>query len=167
MTAIRRADSKVGLLLVYGHGARLDEWHRGGTQEIEHFDMGDPMADKREMRGPAASHPTGASEGAPGFRSSQQRDLYDRRLEDHRVAFVRDAAARALVVARERAWPFMLVLGDPHLSEPATEVLRHGGVEVEREDRVLGWMSHHDLAKAVGPDVERLLLGLPAHDGHK
>ena len=158
MNATREADSTVGLLLVSRDGARLDEWRRGATAEVERFELGEPMADSRELRGPAASHPKGGGEGAPGTRSSQQRDLFERRLEQHRIAFVRDVAARSVVVARERAWPLVLVLGDPHLGGPAAEVLRHGGVEVERSGRHLSWLTHHELAKAVGPEVERALL---------
>jgi hypothetical protein len=158
MKGTHETDSIVGLLLVFGDGARLDEWSHGATEEVERFELGEPMADSRELRGPAASHPKGRGEGAPGFRSSQQRDLFERRLEQHRIAFVRDVAERSLVVAHERAWPLVLVLGDPRLSGPAAEVLRHGGIEVERSDRLLGWMTHHELAKAVGPDVERALL---------
>lgn len=158
MKATHEADSMVGLLLVFGDGARLEEWWHGATEEVERFELGEPMADSRELRGPAASHPKGRREGAPGFRSSQQRDLFERRLEQHRITFVRDVAARSLVVARERAWPLMLVLGDPHLSGPAAEVLRHGGIEVEQSNRGLSWLTHHELAKAVGPDLERALL---------
>jgi len=158
MNATHDADSTVGLLLVSRDGARLDEWRRGATAEVERFELAEPMVDSHELRGPAASHPKGGGEGAPGTRSSQQRDLFERRLEQHRIAFVRDVGARSLVVARERAWPLVLVLGDPHLAVPAAEVLRHGGIEVERSDRHLGWLTHHELAKAVGPDVERALL---------
>jgi hypothetical protein len=158
MRATREADSTVGLLLVFGDGARLDEWRVGHTEEVERFEFGEPMADSHELRGPAASHPRGSGEGAPGTRSSQQRDLFERRLEQHRVRFVRDVAGKCLAVARERGWPLVLVLGDPHLSGPAADVLRHGRVEVERSDRMLGWMTHAELAKVVGPDVERALL---------
>jgi hypothetical protein len=116
------------------------------------------MRDHHELLGPAASHPKGGGEGAPAFRSSQQRDLYEHRLESHRVAFVRGVAARSAAVARTRGWPLVIVLGDPRLGRPAAEELRHAGVEVERSDRLLGWMTHPELARAVGPEVERRLL---------
>ncbi len=159
MNAHREVDSAVGVLLVFGDGARLDEWRSGATTELERFELGEPMAGSHQLRGPAASHPKGSGEGAPGARSSQQRDLFQRRLEQHRIAFVRDVAAKCLVVARSRAWPFVLVLGDPRLGGPAASVLSHGGVGVERSDRRLGWMTHHELAQAVGSDVERVLRG--------
>ncbi len=52
----------------------------------------------------------------------------------------------------------MIVLGDPRLSRPAAEELQHADVDVERSDRLLGWMTHPELARTVGPDVERMLL---------
>ena len=135
MKATYHADPHAGLLLVFGDGARLDEWRPGAAEEVERFDFGTPMADSHELQGPAASHPRGSGERAPGTHSSPQRDLFERRLEQHRVAFVRDVAATATVVARERRWPLVLVLGDPHLTAPAAEVLRHGGVETEQSNR--------------------------------
>lgn len=158
MKRAHAADAAVGLLLVSAQGARLDEWRHGRTDEVERFDLGDPMLDHHELLGPAASHPKGRGEGAPAFRSSQQRDLYAHRLEEHRVAFVRDAAARTAVVARTRGWPLVLVLGDPRLARPAAEALRHDGVAAEPSDRLLAWMTHPELARAVGPEVERTLL---------
>jgi len=158
MKATYHADPTAGLLLVFGDGARLDAWRPGSTVEIEHFELGEPMAGSHELQGPAASHPRGSGEKAPGTHSSPQRDLFERRLEQHRVAFVREVAEKCLAVARERGWPLVLVLGDPHLTAPAAEVLRHGGVEVARSNRILGWKTHHELALAVEPDVERALL---------
>ncbi len=158
MKPAREADAVVGLLLVSADGARLDEWRHGTTEEIERFELGDPMRDHHELLGPAASHPKGRGEGAPAFRSSQQRDLYEHRLEDHRVAFVRDAATRSASVARKRGWPLVIVLGDPRLGGPAADELRRAGVEVERSNRLLGWMTHPELARAIGPEVERTLL---------
>lgn len=158
MKPAREADAVVGLLLVSADGARLDEWRHGKTEEIQRFELGDPMRDHHELLGPAASHPKGRGEGAPAFRSSQQRDLFEHRLEEHRVAFVRDAAVRSAAVARKRGWPLVVVLGDPRLGGPAAVELRHAGVDVERSDRLLGWMTHPELARTVGADVERMLL---------
>ncbi len=159
MKTTHEADSNVGLLLVFGEGARLDVWRPGSTEEIEHFELGEPMAHSHELRGPAAAHPRGGGEGVRGTRSFPQRDLFERRLEQHRVAFIREVAAKCVVVARERGWLLLLVLGDPHLTAPAAEVLRHGGIEVEQSNRILGWKTHHELALAVRPDVERQLVG--------
>ncbi len=158
MKPTHEADAPVGLLLVSADGARLDEWRRGRTEEIERFELGEPMRDHHQLLGPAASHPKGRGEGAPAFRSSQQRDLFEHRLEEHRVAFVRDAAVRSAAVARKRGWPLVIVLGDPRLGGPAADELAHAGVEVERSDRLLGWMTHPELARVVGPEVERMLL---------
>jgi hypothetical protein len=158
MQAPHDAHKVAGLLLVFADGARLDEWRPNRTEEVERFELGEPMADSHELRGPAAAHPRGGGEGAPGTHSSQQRDLFERKLENHRVAFVREIAAKCLTVARRRGWPLVLVLGDPHLTEPAADVLRHGGIEVERSAKLLSWMTGAELAKAVGPEVEAALL---------
>lgn len=158
MKPAHEADARVGLLLVSADGARLDEWRHGSTEEIQSFELGEPMRDHHELLGPAASHPKGGGEGAPSFRSSQQRDLFEHRLDEHRVAFVRDAAAQSATVARKRGWPLVIVLGDPRLGRPAAAELRHVGIEAERSDRLLGWMTHPELARTVEPEVERLLL---------
>ena len=158
MQGTHDAHSVAGLLLVFADGVRLDEWRPNRTEEVERFELGEPMAGSHELRGPAASHPKGSGEGAPGTRSSQQRDLFERRLEQHRIAFVRDSAASCAVTARRRGWPLVLVLGDPHLVGPAAEVLRKGGIEVEESHRLLGWMTNAELARAVGPEVEQAFL---------
>jgi Bacterial archaeo-eukaryotic release factor family 10 len=165
MKPVHDADAVVGLLLVSGEGARLDEWRPGTTEEIERFELGEPMRHHHELLGPAASHPKGRGEGAPAFRSSRQRDLFEHRLEEHRVAFVRGAAARAAAVSRTRGWPLVIVLGDPRLGGPAAEELRRAGVAVERSERLLGWMTHPELARAIGPHVERTLLERAAGAG--
>lgn len=158
MTATREADSTVGLLLLSRDGARLDEWRRGSTEEVERFEFGDPMAGGRDLKGPSASHPRGRAEGARGVRSSRQGDLFASKLEQHRIAFVKEVASKSLAVAQKHAWKLVFVLGEPHLSGPAAEVLRQGGIGVEQDDRLLGWMTHHELARAIGPDVDQALL---------
>ena len=162
MKATHAADLTAGLLLLSGDGARLEEWRPNATLEVERFQLGAPMAGSHELRGPSASHPKGSGEAAPGFRSSQQRDLYERRLEQHRVAFVRDLSARCARLAREREWRLVLVLGEPHLTGPAAEVLRKDGVEATESNRLLSWMTPAELARAIGPEVESALLAAAA-----
>ena len=159
MNAVQNADAVACLLLVSADGARLDEWRPGKTEEIQKFELGDPMRDHHELLGPGASRPRGLGEGAPGLHANQQRDLYEHRLEAHRVAFVRDAAVHTAAVARARSWPLVIVLGDPRLGGPAAEELRRAGVQVERSERLLGWMTHPELARALGSEVEQALLG--------
>ncbi len=157
MSTCAGTDPVVGLLLVSAEGVRLDEWRRGSTEEVRAYRLGEPMRNSHELLGPAASHPKGAGEGAPAFRSSQQRDLYEARLEKHRVALVRDVAAEAAATARARGWALVLVLGDPRLATPATDVLDRAGVPFERSSKVLGWMTHHRLASAVAGEIEQAL----------
>jgi hypothetical protein len=162
MKATHTADLAAGLLLLSRDGARLDEWHPNATLEIERFELGAPMADSHELRGPSASHPRGSGEGAPGIRSSQQRDLYERRLEQHRIAFVRELSVRCARLARAREWRLVLVLGEPHLTGPAADVLRKNGVGAAESNRLLGWMTPAELARAAGPEVESALLAAAA-----
>ncbi len=151
------ADSNAGLLLVFGDstastpGSPAPPRRSSASSSVSRWPTATSFVGRR--------HPTrgGVVREPRELHSSPQRDLFERRLEQHRVAFVKDVAARCLVVARERGWPLVLVLGDPHLTAPAAEVLRHGGVEAQQSNRGLAWKTHHELALAVA-DVEQALL---------
>jgi hypothetical protein len=87
--------------------------------------------------------------------SSAQRDLWERRQEEHRARFARDAADAAARSAQSRGWEFVLVLGDPRRTGPASEELEQRGVEAARSELVLDWLRPAALAARLAPEVER------------
>jgi hypothetical protein len=155
MNAGHDDERRAGLLLLSAEGARAMDWRPGRAEELRSYSFDEDVEGWRELRGPSASHPRGSGEAAPAFRSGQQRDLFERRLEQHRVAFVRHVAADVVELARARGWRFVLVLGDPRLTHGAAEVLHGSGIEAGQSDRLLGWLTPHELALAVAPDLER------------
>jgi Bacterial archaeo-eukaryotic release factor family 10 len=159
-----RSDSATGVMLVSADGATIAEWHPRKVEEVSKLELDLPEAAAHELVGPSYSHPRGAGEKASAARSSAQRDLWQRRVEDHRVRFARSAAADAARAAKRRGWDLVLVLGDPRRAGPACEELRRQGVEAVRSALVLDWLRPAALATRLAPEVERARAEL-ARDG--
>lgn len=153
--ALHEVVPAAGVMLVSADGLRVADWRPNAAEEVLRRDFEEPTEDWRDLRGPSAGSPRGASgEGAPGTRSGQQRDLFDRRLEEHRVHFARAAAPEVAVLAGAHGWELVLVLGDPRLTHPAAEALRSEGLSVVERDRQLEWVTPHELAARVAGDLE-------------
>ncbi len=149
------ADSAAGVMLVSADAATIAEWHPRVVKEIRKLDLDLTEAEEHELVGPSYSHPRGAGERASAARSSAQRDLWERRVEDHRVRFARSVAADAARAAKRRGWDIVLVLGDPRRAGPACEELRRHGVEAVRSALVLDWLRPAALATRLAPEVAR------------
>jgi hypothetical protein len=149
------SDSAVGVMLVSAEGATIAEWHPRKVEEVHKLELELPEAAEHELVGPSYSHPRGSGETASASHSSAQRDLWERRVEDHRVRFARSAAADAARAAKRRGWDVVLVLGDPRRAGPACEELRRRGVEAVRSALVLDWLKPAALATRLAPEVER------------
>ena len=132
MTGRTDNDSPVGLLMISADDATIAEWHPRQVEVLRRQALGLTEAEEHELVGPSYSHPRGAGEKATGARSSAQRDLWERRLEDHRARFARAAADSAARSARTRGWDVVLVLGDPRRTAPATEELARKGIDAVR-----------------------------------
>jgi hypothetical protein len=148
-------DSAVGLLLVSGVGATIAEWHPRRVEIVRKLELGLTEAAEHELVGPSYSHPRDAGEKATAARSSSQRDLWERRLEDHRARFAREAATDTARAARARGWDVVLVLGDPRRTAPACEELARHGVDAFRSELILDWLRPAALASRLAPEVER------------
>lgn len=152
-----QGDSAVGLLLLSADAATVAEWRPRRVEELRKLELAPTDAADRELLGPSYSHPRGSGEKATAARSSSQRDLWERRQEEHRVRFARDAARHASRSAAKRGWDFVLVLGDPRRTGPACDELARHGVTAVSSGQVLDWMRPAALAERLAPEVERML----------
>jgi len=108
----------------------------------------DPATDDwRMLAGPAGRNPAAPQSSAP------QRDLYDRRLEQHQVRGVESVARRVEEAAGERGWQLVVVTGDPRMAEPFAEALGDEAREVVIADRILDWRSPAHLVEALEPEL--------------
>jgi hypothetical protein len=151
------ASSTVGVLLVSAEAATIGEWQPRRVEEIRTLELPVTEAVEHELVGPSYSHPRGSGEKATAARSSSQRDLWERRMDEHRVRFTRSAAADAASVAKSRGWEAVLVLGDPRRTGPACDELERAGVAAVPIDSVLDWMRPAALAKRLAPQAEQAL----------
>jgi Bacterial archaeo-eukaryotic release factor family 10 len=151
----RGNDGSVGVLLVSAEEATIAEWHPHRVEILRKQELGRTEAEEHELVGPSYSHPRGSGEKATAARSSGQRDLWERRLEDHRARFSRAVADSAAKTARSRGWDVVLVLGDPRRAVPASEELTRRGVGAVRSELVLDWLRPAALATRLEPEVER------------
>ena len=153
--------SRVGVLLVSAEAATIGEWQPRRVEEIRSLELPVTEAVEHELVGPSYSHPRGSGESATAARSSSQRDIWERRMDDHRVRFTRSAAADAATIAKRRGWRAVLVLGDPRRTRPACEELVRSGVSAVPIDSVLHWMRPAALAKRLAPQAQEALAAAP------
>jgi hypothetical protein len=156
------SDSAVGVLLVSADRATIAEWHPRRVEELESLELRLTEAEEHELVGPSYSHPRGSGEKAMAATTSAQRDLWERRLDDHRARFARSAAIKASVEAKRRSWGFVLVLGDPRRAGPARDELERRQVPAVASHRVLQWLRPAALAKRLAPDIEQARARLTA-----
>jgi Bacterial archaeo-eukaryotic release factor family 10 len=162
MTRGDQSDTAVGVLLVSADRATIAEWNPRRVEELESLELRLTEAEEHELVGPSYSHPRGSGEKALATTTSAQRDLWERRLEDHRTRFARSAAIKAALAAKQRGWSFVLVLGDPRRSRPAREELQRRRIPAVASNRVLQWLRPAALAKRLAPDIERARAELAA-----
>jgi hypothetical protein len=149
------SDAAVGVLLLSADEARIGQWQPRRVEELRRLELPITEAVEHELIGPSYSHPRGSGEKATAARSSSQRDLWERRMEEHRVRFTRSAADDAAKIAKRRGWRLVLVLGDPRRTGPACEQLARARLDAVPIDHVLDWMRPAALAKRLAPEVER------------
>lgn len=146
-------DSGVGVLLVSAEGATIGEWQPRRVEKLRTIELLVTEAAEHELVGPSSSHPRGSGEKATAARSSVQRDLWERRMDDHRARFARSAGADTAKLAKRRGWDVVLVLGDPRRAGPASEELARAGIRAVEIDSVLDWMRPAALAERLAPQV--------------
>ena len=148
------SDSAAGLLLLSGDGATIAEWRPRKVEEVRRLELALTEAAEHELIGPSYSHPRGSGEKATAARSSAQRDLWERRMEEHRTRFARSAATATARAAKTRGWDVVLVVGDPRRTIAACDELARRGVSAFSSDQHLDWMRPAALAKRLESEVE-------------
>jgi hypothetical protein len=152
LAAALEAGRPAGLLLVTEEALRVCEWSLGDVEELRSIPLVDP-GDRRELLGPSASHPRTAPQAGGGFRAGQQRDLYERRVEEAQTRFLAHLNA-VTGLARERGWSDVVAAGNQELAQALIEPARQAGLEVVLEPRELDWLSFASLAGEVAPTLE-------------
>ena len=145
----------VGLLLVSAEEATVAEWHPRQVEILRRQELGRTEAEEHELVGPSISRPRRSGDTNAAPHASGRRDLWERRLEEHRARFARAVADSAARTARSRGWDVVLVLGDPRRAVPAAEELTKKGVGAVRSDLVLDWLRPSALASRLEPEVQR------------
>jgi hypothetical protein len=132
-------DSTVGVLLVAAETARIGEWQPRRVEELRKLELPVTEAAEHELVGPSYSHPRGSGAKATAARSSSQRDLWERRMHEHRVRFARSAAVDAARIAKRRGWQAVLVSAIPG-GEARLRAARSRPCQAVPIDVVLDWM---------------------------
>lgn len=137
-----------GIAVVDRSGVRLLEWAFGEAAELGLFDFTEPTGEWRELGGPAGANPAHAQHGAP------QRDLFEERLDEHVVQYVKTIGAEELPKhASKRGWDRIVVGGESRFAHPFVDALpNRDGLDVHRTE--------HELRQIPAPDVARSVLPL-------
>jgi hypothetical protein len=137
-----------GLLLLSEGELRVCEWRLGAVAQLRAIPVLE-RGDRRQLLGPSAGHPRGSPQTGPGFRASQQRDLYERRAEDTRARFLAHVPLFADLI-EERGWDDLVLGGEQALAGALLEHFsQRSGLEVALEPRLLNWLSPAELGTAV------------------
>jgi hypothetical protein len=145
----------VGLLLVSAEEATIAEWRPRRVEILRKQELGRTEAEEHERDDRSISRPRRSGETKSAPHASGRRDLWERKLEDHRARFAREAAGSAARTAQRRGWEIVLVLGDPRRAVPAAKELTKRGIGAFRSQLVLDWLRPAALASRLQPEVER------------
>lgn len=138
----------VGILVVSHADVRVLEHRLGAVEELETTSLEPDTSEWRELKGPAAANPALAQHAA------SQRDLFERRLEEHRVRAL-DAATSSLVeLGRRRGWERALVAGERRLADRVREALSAARLEADVVDRNLHGLGAPEVGHALAADLE-------------
>ncbi len=132
---------------------RVYELALGEAVELRMFPVVEE-GDRRELRGPSASVPRGSVEAGPGFRSGQQRDLFEHRVEDRRERLLSHLGKEIAELALSRRWDDVVVGGGERSRGALLHGLAEHGLEATLDPRDLGSLAPADLAKAVAPALD-------------
>ncbi|HSI97069.1 MAG TPA: VLRF1 family aeRF1-type release factor [Gaiellaceae bacterium] len=137
-----------GLVVVSQAAAVALEQHLGVVRELTTIALEPDTSDWREMKGPAAANPALAQHGAP------QRDLFDRRLGEHRGRLLEGAATRLVELAAQRSWDRVVVAGDGRLGPPLAEAFGAYETDVSVVDRTLHGISPSEIGAALAGELD-------------
>lgn len=142
----------VGILVATQADVRVLERRLGLVEELVSLSLEPDTSEWREMKGPAAANPALAQHAAP------QRDLFERRLEEHRLRAL-DLASRQLAeLAGQRGWERALVAGERRAADRLAEALAGSRLEVRVVDKNVHGLAPVEAAAALAAELEDELL---------
>ena len=100
-------EESAGVVSVTREGVRALEIRHGRAEEVLRLDFAIPSDDWRPMVGPAAANPAFARS------SESQRDLFARRMEEHRGRRLAEIGERLWAEAHRRGWRRLATAGEP------------------------------------------------------
>lgn len=148
LIAAWQAHGPAGVLGVSGDGVRVLELRFGQVREVAVLAYTSTAAQRRELAGPPAANP------ALDQRSAAQRDLFDRREDEHLARFLRSAGPRVAAYAAELDWADLVVTGDPRLVAATVAGLPASAPPVLRLDHVVGALPGPRVGAAVGEELD-------------
>lgn len=117
-----QASDPAGVVLLDGRGVRVLE-SRGTLNELRAETL--PELEEPDLVGPVHGHVRGLPGSAPGFKVSQQRDLYERRMASEYERFLVGAGHRISRLATDRGWGDLVVSGDGEWPRALESALDH------------------------------------------
>jgi len=148
-----QAAKAAGVVIVSPEGARAFEWVPGELREIWSDRM--PELEGRDLVGPSHAHPHGLPGTAPGFEVGQQRDLFERRLDDEYARFITAAGAAVAALAVDRGWEDVALNGDEDLCSAFSRGAPSAvALEIVPIPHLEQWRSTGQLALLVTPWIE-------------
>ena len=147
------AGRPVGIAVASAQSVRLIDWRFGQASEVLRRPIPDESVDWRRLQGPGPTNPAHVAQ------SSAQRDLFDRRLAEHRRGFLAAFASEVARAAGERGWTRLALAGEPRMAHGLGEALAGGALEIVSSPFVPpDSASATEVADAVVPDLERARL---------
>lgn len=168
LVAALEAAAPVGILNVARDGVRMVDHAFGESEEVGVTRFDEDTGEWTRRSGTSGHNPAlgtprtgGAGGGGPATGAmyqqsgSDQRDRFDRAVEDHRVRFLRGQATRVAALAAERDWERLVLVGDPRLTGPLRDALPADlTAPVLTVEGTVEWSRPHELTAYALPHVE-------------
>jgi hypothetical protein len=136
-------EEAAGVVVASGEGLRAVDVSGGQAEDVLREEFAIPTEDWRPLVGPVAANP------ARGSESESQRDLFARRLEEHRRRRVAEIAPAIWRRASRRGWRRVLAAGPPELVEALRASRPQDGPDLVVDDRLLrGTLSAEEVRRA-------------------
>ena len=141
-----------GVALASAERIRALEWTPGALVEI--WTVTVPELEQRDLLGPAHAHPRGLPGTAPGFKSGQQRDLFEGRSRKELERLLAATGEKIARLAAARDWHELALGGEQRLVSALVRGFP-GGVQVDIAPvpRIEQWRSLGELAELVAPAI--------------
>jgi hypothetical protein len=142
----------VGILVATQADVRVLEQRLGVVEELMALSLEPDTSEWREMKGPAAANPALAQHAAP------QRDLFERRLEEHRLRALDLVSRRLGELAESRGWERALAAGERRVADRLAEALAGPRLEVRVVDKNVHGLGPIEVGDALAAELAEELL---------